>query len=283
MRRILAVASCISLAGCGFAVKHPAITAGIVGGSLGLVTCELSTEGRQKQCFEIAGGAGGLLAATVLVATWLGTVDEEPAPTTEEPLPTEPRAGGEKGGPPPAIGGTQPGLKPPPPPVDPAKPPPPPIPEYLKATTPEVYVHAGAQIVKAPAEDQAVAASFAASPTRGTLKDGQRITILTAKAKYAPNEEVRVIHILDAPDAGHPVYVMGPKPITGELVDGVEKTPAAPMPSAYDGRVVQSPAVDYNYEVTTYKFDTPGIHLIQWKANGMESNVIAVEVTKPAP
>ena len=275
MRRLLVVLL-VPLASCGFAVKHPAVTAGIVGGSLGLTTCELSVdtaqEGRQKQCFEIAGGAGLLLAATVLVATWLGTVDEEPAPAVEEPLPTEPR-----------VGGTQPGLKrPPPPPVDPTKPAPPPIPDYLQKTTPEVYVHAGTQIVKAPAEDQTVAASFAASPTRGTLKDGQRITILTAKAKYAPNEEVRVIHILDAPEAGHPVYVMGPKPITGELVDGVEKTPAAPMANAYDGRVVQSPAVDYNYEVTTYKFDTPGIHLIQWKANGMESNVIAVEVTKPA-
>src|SRR5262249_33820973 len=159
-----------------------------------------------------------------------------------------------------------PGLKPPPPPpVDPAKPPPPPIPAYLKATPAEVYVHAGAQIVKAPPDDQTVAAGFAASPTRGTLKDGQRITILTATATYAPHEQVRVIHILDAPEAGHPVYVMGPKPITGELVDGVEKVPAAPMPNAYDGRVVQSPAVDYNYEVTTYKFETPGIHLIQWK------------------
>jgi hypothetical protein len=264
----------IPLAGCGFAVKHPAVTAGIVGGSLGLVTCELATQGRQLECFEVAGAAGALLAATVVVATWLGTEEEDPVPV-EEPLPTEPRVGGTTPAPPP-------GFKPRPPPTDPTKPPPPaPIPDYLQKTTAEVYVRSGTQIVKAPAEDQTVAASFAASPNKGPLKNGQRITILTAKTKYTLGEEVRVIHVLDAPEPGHPLYVMGPKPISGELVDGTERTPPAAATGAYDGRVVQSPAVDYNYEVTTYKFDSPGIHLIQWKTGGMESNVIAVEVTKP--
>jgi len=278
MRRLaisLCLGLCIPLAGCNFAVKHPAATAGIVGGGLGLVTCELSTQGRQLECLEISGAAAALLAGTVLIATWLGDANAEEEEPPPEPLPTEPRVGGTT---PPPPGG----LKPPPTTPDPAKPPPPPpIPDYLAHTTAEVYTRTGNQIVKAPPADQTVAASFAASQTRGPLKDGTRITILTARTKYQVGEEVRVIHVLDAPEPGHAVYVMGPKPITGELVDGVERTPAAAPSGTYDGRVVQSPAVDYNYEVTTYKFDAPGIHLIQWKTGGMESNVVAVEVTKP--
>jgi hypothetical protein len=69
------VASLVLCAGCKLAVKHPAITAGTVAGTLALGSCELASSEHAK-CFAISGGGGlaiGLLAAFAL---WLGTEDE---------------------------------------------------------------------------------------------------------------------------------------------------------------------------------------------------------------
>ncbi|MDQ3335554.1 MAG: hypothetical protein M4D80_10340 [Myxococcota bacterium] len=83
---IVAVGALLVQLSCNFAVKHPAITAGIVGGTTALVTCELASEDH-KNCF-IAGGAVGLgLALIAGFALWLGTEDE-PAPTTSSDPPT---------------------------------------------------------------------------------------------------------------------------------------------------------------------------------------------------
>jgi hypothetical protein len=80
----LALAITISLS-CGFAVKHPAATAGIAAGTTAFVTCELASEDH-KNC-SIAGGAVGLgLALIAAAALWLGSEDE-PEPTTAEPPP----------------------------------------------------------------------------------------------------------------------------------------------------------------------------------------------------
>jgi hypothetical protein len=82
---IVTIAALLVQLSCNFAVKHPAITAGIVGGSVALVTCELASEDH-KNCF-IAGGAVGLgLALIAGFALWLGTEDE-PAPTTSSDPP----------------------------------------------------------------------------------------------------------------------------------------------------------------------------------------------------
>jgi hypothetical protein len=268
MKRLAVLALTLQLAhlgGCGFAVKNPAKTAAIFGASIGLATCEMGGTSEHGKCALISGGAGVVLGLTVLAAMWLGTYEgdpEEDDTNSRVARPFQPRA--------PLL------------PEAPLLPKTALVPEYLKRT-PEVYARQNGQIVPAPAADQAVAATFPASPVRGPLTGGRRITILTAKTAYQVGEEVRVIHVLDAPEPGHEVHVMGPKAIHGEFVDGVERTPPDPGPGTYDGRVLPSPAVDYNYEVTSYRFDVPGIHLIQWKVGALVSNVLAVDVKAAAP
>lgn len=276
-RLALAAAASVALAaggGCGFAVRHPAVTAGTVIGSLTLATCELASS-EHGSCFAASGVAGVTLALITAGALWLGSTGEDsilqPPP---DPVPPVRRAAQER----PATGPAAPGAAPPATAAAPAV-----IPEYLKAP-PQLLARSGEAIVPAPPGDQAVAATYARSPVRGPLHEGARITILTERTKYKVGEEVRVIHVLEAPEPGRELQVMGPKPIYSEYVDGVERTPPvpaapAPAPAPYDGRVVPSPGVDFNYEVTTYRFTAPGPHRIQWRAEGRESNVIELEVT----
>jgi hypothetical protein len=93
----------------------------------------------------------------------------------------------------------------------------------------------------------------------------------------------------EAVEPGHRVYVMGPKLVYGEYVDGQPTTPAPPpgenplLPPIYNGRVLPSPAVDYNFEITSYSFTEPGTHHIQWRLEPLQSNVIAVEITDAVP
>ena len=80
-RRILVVVLALGLfaqLSCNFAVKRPATTAGIVAGSVALVTCELASEDH-KNCF-IASGAVG-------VGLWLGSEDEPATATSSDPPP----------------------------------------------------------------------------------------------------------------------------------------------------------------------------------------------------
>ena len=75
--------------GCAFAVEHPAIAAGVVGGTLGLATCELASD-NNGACFAIGGGAAAFLGLTAAVALWLGG-EGHTAPTedTAQPLPDD--------------------------------------------------------------------------------------------------------------------------------------------------------------------------------------------------
>ena len=54
--------------------------------------------------------------------------------------------------------------------------------------------------------------------------------------------------------------------------------PDYPWVATYDGVVLPSPAIDYNYEVTSYRFDEPGTHAIQWRSGKNASNAITVWV-----
>jgi hypothetical protein len=267
MKRALAVLLLVVAAsGCGFAVKHPAITAGIVGGAMGLSTCELASDDHTA-CLKVGGVAAALLGLVTVGALWLGGNGDESIlqPGLEEqvqPIERTPRHAK---------------LKPPAPPPEPTKPMP--IPDYLKQP-PELSIRSGNDIVRAPAEDQTTAATYAGSTARGPLAAGARITILTSRTSYKLGEEVRVIHVLEAPEPGVQLFVMGPKAIFGEYVDGVERTPPQPGPQVYDGRVLDSPGADFNYDITIYKFDTPGPHRIQWRDAGRESNVLQIDVAK---
>jgi hypothetical protein len=75
--------------GCAFAVDHPAVTAGVLGGTLGLATCKLASDDLGG-CLAVGGGAGGFLALVAATALWLGG-DGHTAPTEEtaQPLPDD--------------------------------------------------------------------------------------------------------------------------------------------------------------------------------------------------
>ena len=76
--RALAITLCLALTSCAFAVKHPAITSGLVGGSIGLLTCEIGTgfdlsDGEMvATCGAIGGGVGLVLGGVVALAVALG-------------------------------------------------------------------------------------------------------------------------------------------------------------------------------------------------------------------
>jgi len=159
------------------------------------------------------------------------------------------------------------------------------IPSYL-SRWPGLYVRDGNQIVAAPEEDISVARNYPIWRDKGQITDGKRLTILTKKTAYQVNEEVRIIHVVEVTEPGHTVYVMGPKPIYGEYMDGqlvTERLPAMedPLaPSTYHGAVLPSPAVDYNYDITSYSFSKPGTHSFQWRLGPLESNVLTLEVAE---
>ena len=168
------------------------------------------------------------------------------------------------------------------------QPPKSPLPEYLVDRPTVLYVRDGDKIVNAPAADLTVAQRYPEFQDKGKLHKGQRITIMTAKMTYQVGEEVRVIHVLEAPKPGLELYVMGPKQIHDEFVDGKPASPARTGLAGYNGRVTKSPDVDFNYEISSYTFDKPGQHTIQWKGAGhpiqgnldLESNLLRITVTK---
>jgi hypothetical protein len=59
------------LTGCESAVKHPTLTAGIVGGTLAFGTCKLASD-NYGACAAVGGGAGAFLALVAATAVWLG-------------------------------------------------------------------------------------------------------------------------------------------------------------------------------------------------------------------
>ena len=146
-------------------------------------------------------------------------------------------------------------------------------------------------LIKAPGEDLELAGKYSAFPDKGILKNGQRITIMTKKTRYKTGETVRVLHALEAVGPAIQVYVMGPKKIYDEYVDGKLSSTAGKSPESYDGVVLDRPAVDFNYDVTTYAFSETGDHFIQWKGGGhpiqgplgLESNIIKIRVTQDRP
>ncbi len=102
--RPVALALAFSLCGCNFAVTHPAITGGIVAGTVALGSCELAASDARSElggvhyptCFAVAAVAGVGLALITGVALWLGSEDEaSPDPnkqrgTIEDPTNLEP-------------------------------------------------------------------------------------------------------------------------------------------------------------------------------------------------
>lgn len=135
---------------------------------------------------------------------------------------------------------------------------------------------------EAPAGD--TAGAYASWPDKGPAHEGYRLTLLTARTQVAPGEQLHVVHVVESLDADAPLHVVGPKAVRGELVDGTPTTAAVaedehPLrPQPYNGRVRPGPGVDTAWEVTTYAFETPGRHTVQWAPGAFRSNVLVVEV-----
>jgi hypothetical protein len=159
-----------------------------------------------------------------------------------------------------------------------------PIPAHLKHF-PGLSVRSGDTIVPAPDADVSVAQSYPTAPSRGAWFEGRRITILTRDTTAKLGQAVRIVHVVESIRAGDSLYVMGPKAVLGEHVDGKLATAAAPdagdplVPSGdYDGPVLPAPAVDYNYDITHYQLPV-GRHIVAWRLGALHSNQLTIEVT----
>jgi len=95
--RTLALVLVLSVTGCAFGVKHPAITAGIVGGTVALGSCEIGTDFDNHGACGIIGGAGavallGIVGLAILLGgdghTVLVGEEAQPAPIVREKKPT---------------------------------------------------------------------------------------------------------------------------------------------------------------------------------------------------
>ncbi len=83
----------LAAGGCGFAVRHPAAAAAVVGGSIAITTCEVGTDfDEHAACGGISLGAALVFGGVVLLATALGgpgdTVLREAPSAPPPPLPT---------------------------------------------------------------------------------------------------------------------------------------------------------------------------------------------------
>jgi hypothetical protein len=147
---------------------------------------------------------------------------------------------------------------------------------------PGLYVRDGEQIVSASEADVALAQSYPRWASKGPIIDGARLTILIARTRYVHSEDIHVLHVGEILSPGREVYVMGPKPVYGEYRDGLansleEEDPF--HPTTYNGAVITSPAVDFNYEITVYHELAPGEHELIWKPNAKyQSNVLRFTV-----
>ena len=148
---------------------------------------------------------------------------------------------------------------------------------------PGLYQRENNTILDAFGVDVMVARQYPFWEEKGEIIEGYRLSIKTEKTNYSVGETVRVIHVMEVVEPGLEVFVMGPKSIYGEFLDNIiqgEKpaTPDYPWMGMYDGAVLKSPDLDYNFEVTTYNFTKPGVHKIVWMPGSLISNTLTISV-----
>lgn len=152
----------------------------------------------------------------------------------------------------------------------------------------QAYQRVGSEIVPLPLADVAALRAYPrlAESAKGAAVGPahERLTITSAKTTYAPDEDIRILHVHEVAGPGREVYVMGPKAIYGESVDGEPRgRPSPPAVEPYDGAVIASPAVDTNYEPTVYRLPR-GKHTIVWRSTTLSSttmltsNTLTIEV-----
>lgn len=151
-----------------------------------------------------------------------------------------------------------------------------------------IFDQSSGKFVAVPEADQKILRDYPYWVDKGPLLGGTRLTITTAKSDYTIGEHIHIGHIVEETDSTRILYIMGPKKVTDEYVNDSLKTQAAQdfrddypwLGLVYDGKTLQAPGIDYNFEITEYKFDQPGIYRIQWKPGKFASNTLTITVTK---
>ena len=148
---------------------------------------------------------------------------------------------------------------------------------------------ASGRFVDAPAADQAIIRDYPFWVDKGPLVGATRLTLTTARTALLVGEAVRVAHIVEECGSGRMLYIVGPKAVSDEFIDGVLVTPASQrqgeypwLPASYDGELAASPGIDDNFAITEYSFAQPGVHRIDWRPGRFRSNVLVVTVTVAA-
>jgi hypothetical protein len=146
-----------------------------------------------------------------------------------------------------------------------------------------LYDRIDGEIVDASEADVALANTYWTYDHKGPLKNGKRLTLLSHSSEVKAGTEVRILHFYEVVDTESELYIMGPKTVYGEYINGEQQGPKAPVEEypwmvVYDGAVLDGPEVDYNFEISKYTFEQPGEYRIQWKIEGLESNVVVVTV-----
>ncbi len=119
---------------------------------------------------------------------------------------------------------------------------------------------------------------------KGPIKNQRRLTITCQKTIFKINEAIRIAHYIEELDSGQIIYGMGPKQITNEFVNDSLCTPSSLdsntpwLGLTYDGEVTDSPGLDYNFEITTYRFSKEGTYTIYWKPGDYCSNGLIIYV-----
>ncbi len=150
----------------------------------------------------------------------------------------------------------------------------------------QVYDSASNRFVDASDADQLLLKNYPTAVAKGAWRDGTRLTLLTAKTTYTINEPVRIAHVIEETTIGRQLYIMGPKKITDEYMQEELKTPeglnpegAYPwLPLVYSGKTLAAPNVDYNFEITEYRFEKKGVYTIQWRPGKYQSNTLTITI-----
>lgn len=142
------------------------------------------------------------------------------------------------------------------------------------------------RFVEAPEADQRIIRDYPYWIDKGPIIDGTRLTLTTSRLTYQVNEVIHIAHIVEETQRGRTLFSVGPKEVTDEYVNEKLVTKKSIVdsggypwrPSIYDGEVEASPGVDYNFEITKYQFERPGVYNIQWRPGRYHSNILRIIV-----
>gem|GEM_PF-3193424 len=149
----------------------------------------------------------------------------------------------------------------------------------------KIYMrNAAGKVVEAPVQEQNLVRTYPEFASKGPVHEKQRLSIMSAKARIRTGDTLSVVHVYEALDTGLIVSVLGPKKpmgvfINDSLVSRAYMEGDDPFVyGIYEGFVVKSPAIDYNFDIPRYVFTKPGVYRIQWRLGKLVSNELVITV-----